>query len=338
VGFVAFTGIGGLVLAVAAVQALLASALRGPRRARAMLAAAVIVGVASALSAMRWHRPPGPVVRVAAYGWSATPQELDGNWFLERAAAAAAADGCSLLVTPETSSWVGDREDAVKAFARLASKHRLQLVAGIWHEPTRDNRIWFVAADGALAAEYRKTHLVPFFEDYAAGDGTLAVVPFGASRLGGMICQDDNFTDVARGYGRQGVPIVAVPTNDWPAIREYHLENAIFRAIENGYAVVRATSNGISAIVSARGEVLAREDHVAGGLEARPEANVRRLLVDGEPASQAMLCAEVPLGDGAPTAYARLGDLPIALLCLLLIAAATMCVRRAAAAQQGAAG
>jgi len=55
-----------------------------------------------------------------------------------------------------------------------------------------------------------------------------------------MICQDDNFTDLARGYGRLGVPLLAVPTNDWPAIRAFHLQSSAFRAIENGYAIARA--------------------------------------------------------------------------------------------------
>lgn len=37
------------------------------------------------------------------------------------------------------------------------------------------------------------------------------------------------------------------------------------RPLENRYAIVRAATNGISTIVSARGEVLAERDHFAAG-------------------------------------------------------------------------
>jgi apolipoprotein N-acyltransferase len=83
--------------------------------------------------------------------------------------------------------------------------------------------------------------------------------------VGEMICQDDNFTDLARGYGRTGVALVAVPTNDWREVKDYHAENSPMRALENGYGVVRAASGGVSEIVSPSGEVLARRDHLLEG-------------------------------------------------------------------------
>jgi apolipoprotein N-acyltransferase len=58
---------------------------------------------------------------------------------------------------------------------------------------------------------------------------------------------------------------MAVPTNDWKQVKDHHFENALFRAVENRYAVVRGASNGISAVVTARGEVLARMDHFREG-------------------------------------------------------------------------
>ena len=92
---------------------------------------------------------------------------------------------------------------------------------------------------------------------------------------------------------------MAVPTNDWPAIREFHLENSIFRALENGYAIARAASGGISALVSADGSVM-RLDHVATD-------------TPGE------LVMDVATGDGEVTVYARFGDWPMVVLSALLL-------------------
>lgn len=87
-------------------------------------------------------------------------------------------------------------------------------------------------------------------------------------------------------------------------MKDVHLENSLFRAVENDYAVVRAASDGASAIVSPRGEVLARRDHFDAG--------------------PAVIVADVSLGGGR-TLFARLGDwVPIAaalvLLALLVLA------------------
>jgi len=312
VAFVAFTGVAGLVFVVAALQALVLSALRGPARTAPLVAAGAIVAVAAALDVARWTRPLGATTRVAVFGWGESmPLNSGGKPFVHRAAADAANEKCALLVTPETGMQVQSRDNATKVFGGLATTHRLHLALGLWHTPTSDNRIWFVAPDGALLGEYRKSHLVPWLEDYTTGDGVPVVVPFGGSRLGGMICQDDNFTDVARAHGRDGVPLLAVPTNDWPEIREFHLENAIFRCIENGYAIARAASGGISAIVSSRGEVIARDDHVTGRLDARPDANVRTVTMPDDRPGVRLLCADVATGDGAATMYARFGDVPM---------------------------
>ena len=62
-----------------------------------------------------------------------------------------------------------------------------------------------------------------------------------------------------------GVQIVAVPTLDWAAVKDAHFQGSIHRAIESRYVIVRAAINGISAVVSARGEVIAEMDHVENG-------------------------------------------------------------------------
>ncbi|HEX6641638.1 MAG TPA: apolipoprotein acyltransferase, partial [Thermoanaerobaculia bacterium] len=79
---------------------------------------------------------------------------------------------------------------------------------------------------------------------------------------------------------------------------------AAFRAIEQGFAIVRSTSNGLTTVVDRYGRIRARSDYFTG---ART------------------LSADVPR-HGAPTVYARIGDVAglscAALLGALLIVAA----------------
>jgi apolipoprotein N-acyltransferase len=80
-----------------------------------------------------------------------------------------------------------------------------------------------------------------------------------------MICQDDNFTAFTRAYGKLGLDIAAVPTLDWYQVKDAHFQSSVSRAIECRYAVVRAATDGISAVISAKGKVLAKMDHFKDG-------------------------------------------------------------------------
>lgn len=63
------------------------------------------------------------------------------------------------------------------------------------------------------------------------------------------------------GYG----VIVGVPTLDWKSVAKEHYLNSRFRAIESRYAIMRALDGGVSAIISAKGNVLKSADHLEKG-------------------------------------------------------------------------
>ena len=118
---------------------------------------------------------------------------------------------------------------------------------------------------------------------------------------------------------RRRTQLLVVPTNDWRQVKDYHLENSLFRAVENGDGVVRAASNGVSAIVSPRGEVLAARDHLRDG--------------------PGVIVADVPLRRGG-TLYSFAGDGFVAVAALGLAAglALTWRARRRAARASSKAG
>ena len=152
----------------------------------------------------------------------------------------------------------------VARFQGIARKHRVWLILGYHDYSEGRNRLMFMGPDGSELGEYEKTHLTPF-EDYKPGSGETVMIRLDDIGIGGMICQDDNFTDLSRAYGRQGAGVVAVPTFDWEMVKDAHLQNSLHRPIESCYAIVRAAMDGISAIVSPTGEVLARRDHFEEG-------------------------------------------------------------------------
>lgn len=169
-----------------------------------------------------------------------------------------------------------------------------------------------------LVGRYRKTRLFPFSEALPAwldtpalrawldasalqagawrpGDGA-RVLPL---RLSGgrevpvlpLICLDDTDPSLALDGARLGAQLILTMSNDeWfthhPQGAALHLAVAAFRSIETGLPQFRVTTNGFSAVIDARGRLLARS-----GMG-------ERTLVVGE----------VTARDPAPTLMARWGD------------------------------
>ena len=80
-------------------------------------------------------------------------------------------------------------------------------------------------------------------------------------RSGVLICFEDVFTDLSRHLADRDAKFLTVITNDaWfgkTAAPFQHLQSSVFRAVENGVAVVRAANTGVSAFISHQGRVLA---------------------------------------------------------------------------------
>ncbi|HLX10321.1 MAG TPA: nitrilase-related carbon-nitrogen hydrolase [Thermoanaerobaculia bacterium] len=215
---------------------------------------------------------------------------------LARADAEAAA-GAKLVFWNEAALPVmkGDEARLVARGCRLARARRIYLgmamgtidpMAARW----LDNKLVLIAPDGTVAWQYRKARPVPGGEAAHAvpSDGRLRTLDTPLGRLSTAICFDMDFPELLRQAGRAGAQVVLVPASDWPAIDPWHAQMAAFRAIEEGFSMVRQTHNGLSLAVDYQGHVLAHED-------------------DLESASRSMV-AEVPVA-GARTPYALLGDL-----------------------------
>lgn len=306
-----FTGV--VFLAVLFQTAVVLALLHAPRRRLAVassVAALVVLAVAAGLGWARTSRSPVSTARVAAAGWTyedegspwqrKAPVDEQVEQLLAPLARTAAAAGAQLLVAPEVafSASPGERAILWEALSTLAAETRMTLVVGYFDSGEDANQAIVFNPDGSIAGEYRKTHLILGMEDYTRGDGSTLVTPTAAGDLGVLICQDDNFTDLGRAYGRAHIQLLAVPTNDWQQVQEFHLQNTILRATDSGFAVVRGASNGVSAIIDANGRLISRLDH----------------HVDGT----GVVVADLPIFRGG-TPYAHFGNwLPVVCLGLLV--------------------
>ena len=226
---------------------------------------ATVTGRHDASSFWALHRrAPGP----AAVRGSARAIQRD---YLRRARQAARA-GARLVTWPEAAVPV-PREDTA-AFLdrarRLAADHEVYvaMALNVFPRPGSDaqleNKVVWIGPDGARRTEGRKTHLVPG-EPGRAGTGSLPQVSTPEGTWSSAVCYDLDFPTLLRQAGRKGVDLLVAPSNDWAAIADRHAHMARIRAIENGTALLRPTSNGRTLATGPLGRTRARMNHTASG-------------------------------------------------------------------------
>ncbi|MGI8611541.1 MAG: apolipoprotein N-acyltransferase [Sphingomicrobium sp.] len=185
------------------------------------------------------------------------------------------------------------------------------------------NSVFALEPDGRVRGRYDKAHLVPYGEylpmrpllsaiglsqlapgqgdtSYGPGPRTLDLGSFG--RVGVQICYEIIFSGHVVD-DRNRPSFIFNPSNDawfgrWGPPQ--HLAQARLRAAEEGLPVIRSTPTGISAIIDARGELVASLPWRTGG------------VIDGV----------LPAPAVGPTPFARAGNwIPLLLALALIIAA-----------------
>ncbi len=166
------------------------------------------------------------------------------------------------------------------------------------------------APDGERIETYHKIHLVPFtesfpyrkqlpgiyallqsFDAYLWEPGDRRVVfrhpKFSFST---PICFEDAFPDDVRRFATAGAEVILNISNDYWSLTEaegmQHAANAVFRAVENGRPLARASASGLTCLVDPRGRIRART----------PLYQENLLIVD------------IPLSSPKKTLYTRWGD------------------------------
>jgi apolipoprotein N-acyltransferase len=134
------------------------------------------------------------------------------------------------------------------------------------------------------------------------GDGKLRELNTPYGRLSSIICFDGDFPQLLAQAGALGADVVLDPSNDWRAIDPWHTQMVSFRAIEQGFSLIRQTRRGLSAAFDYQGRPLAAMD-------------------DYQTVDHAMV-SQVP-SRGVRTAYSRLGDWFV-WVCLMILVLLTV--------------
>jgi apolipoprotein N-acyltransferase len=196
-------------------------------------------------------------------------------------------------------------------------------------DPTSASRFFnsgfVLAPDGRIAGRYDKRHLLPFAEYFPLSSVDLLNRSFGrvrqfspgesdgtldtpAGKAGVLICNEAMFGRFARERVADGAAFLTLLSNDsWvddPMFGLHQLQIAVLRAIEQRRLVIRASTSGPSAVIDARGRVLAVS----------------------QPRSRATLTGTIR-GSSVRSIYSRVGDL-FAWSCVAVVAAALLLRRR----------
>jgi apolipoprotein N-acyltransferase len=236
----------------------------------------------------------------------------------------------TILIWPESAFpfFLTREADAMAQIAELLPKGTV-LITGSVRAPdlppgkpiTRAyNSIYVIDHDGSVLAVYDKLHLVPFGEflpyqslmeklgfeqltrmrgGFIPGTVRHALPVPGAPPALPLICYEAIFPGEVAGRNERPGWIVNLTNDGWFGISTgpyQHLEQARMRAIELGLPLVRSANTGISAVIDPVGRTVAS---LGLGIEGILDAN---------------LPAAIP-----PTIYARVGDIPAAMLVALAV-------------------
>lgn len=120
---------------------------------------------------------------------------------------------------------------------------------------------------GKVDFQFLKAHPTPGAESARAQvpDGKLPITatPFG--RLPAAICYDMDFPRRIAQAGKQNVDFMLSRAGDWAGIDPRHTQMAQFRAIEQGFNLVRQANLGLSAAFDYQGRTLATLDDPHSG-------------------------------------------------------------------------
>jgi apolipoprotein N-acyltransferase len=320
-------GVGGVLFVLMLVNSAVALALyRGLRMRGALTAYSVAVALFVATSCFGWWRLQAPETgKSTKFGIISIDDFLLGPdsdrarevWLqYDAQVTALAAGGASIILLPEKISVLPATDvEARKAhLAKLAAANHVWLVAGLGVEngKERRNEAWWFAPDGRLATNYLKHFMAPPEREFVSGS-EYPVNSIDGVNYGVAICKDMHFASLGRGFGARDAAVMLVPAWDFHDDAWMAANMTKLRGVENGYAVVRSSRDGLLSVSDAYGNTLAVAES-----SAYPGTS---------------LFAEVKIAPRISTIYTRIGD-TLGWLCvagaLAMIAGAFVWRRRAA--------
>ena len=233
------------------------------------VAAIVMLGLAVALfSAAHMRRSPGTVAAtmIATDRFDGIPRDWNRVWSVYAPAVRAQAIRGGLVVLPEKIALL-DPAAAAQAARDVAGAARATgstLVVGLEvHDRVYRNRALIATPAGAILW-YDKQRMVPYFEDRDVPGVTPLIAAIAGTPLGVAICKDMHIPSIGREYAAR-TGLMAIPAWDFGRDGWMGARMTAMRAVESGYAIARASRNGLVGAYDASGRVIA-ESRSNGGV------------------------------------------------------------------------
>ena len=329
---------GAAAVAAAAVVSATARQVRPGARALACAGLAALFLIPAGLSRHAWTHAAGPPIPIAAVQGDVSQdqkwQRNNLNATMSRyAGLTTRAWGARLIVWPESAlpALSNDLTDYLRGIRETARAHDADLAIGLLTYVPESRRYFngllVMGADGD--GWYYKRHLVPFgeyfpvppfirswmrlmslpYDDISAGPPHQPVLRAAGQPLGLTICYEDAFGSSQLAVPREATLLINVTNDAWfgdSTASHQHLQIARMRALEDGRSMIVAANDGVTAVIDARGAVVARLPQF----------------------EQAVLRANVQPMSGI-TPYAELGNAPVVIGALVALALALWRRRRA---------
>jgi apolipoprotein N-acyltransferase len=192
--------------------------------------------------------------------------------------------GYELIIWPETAipMFYHQALPVIEKLRELAQQHHTEFITGIpFMDPESKKYFNSVIVIGKTPDIYHKRHLVPFGEylpfdhwlrplldfiqipmsDFSAGHFAQPLIRAGGIPIGISICYEDVFGEEVIEALPQAQLLLNVSNDAWfgdSLAPHQHLQMARMRAMETGRYMLRATNNGISAIINEKGKIVAQ--------------------------------------------------------------------------------
>lgn len=308
-GFAPLLGVYGLgwVTLVAAALLLLILLYRSRRKQVLLLLIFVAVHLAGyGLLQINWTQPTGEPLRVSliqgnlpqATKWD--PKAIRKRLLTYRELTQQQWDS-DIIVWPEnavTTLYHNIKDDYLADLQQQARQHDSDIVLGL-PVMDRETRQYYssMISIGRTPGMYHKTHLVPFGEyvplewvlrgliaffdlpmsSFSAGGFDQPLLQAGGQPVATTVCYEDAFGEEVIRQLPQATLMINGSNNAWYGdsfAPHQHLQIARMRSLETGRPLLRATTNGISALVDYKGELMVRStqfqtDVISGEIQPR---------------------------------------------------------------------
>jgi len=227
-----------------------------------------------------------------------------------------------IIIWPETSfpGYVWEAPELFEELKEFVAKIKIPILVGLVRLVYDDyfNSAVLVSSNGHVIKEHDKMRLVPFGE-YIPLRNWLpfleAIVPIGdftpgkrytlfpinpdgrkKGTFGVLICFEDTIPEISRRFVQEGADFLVNITNDaWfkdTKAPYLHMQNSVFRTIENRRSLVRSANTGVSCMINSFGKIV----------NFVQDKQKKKTYVEG------IMFDYVPLGE-TDTFYTKFGDI-----------------------------